>query len=45
MKIAELSIKKPALVIVLFTVLILGGLLSYTSLRYELLPKFSPSVV
>lgn len=45
MKIAELSIKKPALVIVLFTVLILGGLLSYTSLRYELLPDFSPSVV
>lgn len=45
MKIAELSIKKPALVIVLFTVLILGGILSYTSLNYELLPKFSPSVV
>ncbi|MGC4235580.1 MAG: efflux RND transporter permease subunit [Niabella sp.] len=45
MKIAEISIKKPALVIVLFTVLILGGILSYTSLNYELLPKFSPSVV
>ncbi|MES2874524.1 MAG: efflux RND transporter permease subunit [Daejeonella sp.] len=45
MKIAEISIKRPTLVIVLFTVLILGGLLSYTSLNYELLPKFSPAVV
>lgn len=45
MKIAEVSIKRPTLVIVLFTVLILGGILSYTSLNYELLPKFSPSVV
>src|SRR5687768_13522514 len=45
MKIAEISIKRPSLVIVLFTVLILGGLLSYSSLNYELLPKFSPSVV
>ena len=45
MKIAEISIKRPTLVIVLFTVLTLGGLLSYTSLNYELLPKFSPSVV
>ncbi|WP_046369847.1 efflux RND transporter permease subunit [Flavihumibacter petaseus] len=45
MKIAEISIKRPTLVIVLFTVLILGGLLSYTMLNYELLPKFSPSVV
>jgi len=45
MKIAEISIKRPSLVIVLFTVLILGGLLSYTLLNYELLPKFSPAVV
>jgi hydrophobic/amphiphilic exporter-1 (mainly G- bacteria), HAE1 family len=45
MKLAEISIKRPTLVIVLFTVLILGGLLSYKSLNYELLPKFSPSVV
>ncbi len=45
MKIAEISIKRPTLVIVLFTVLILGGLLSYTSLNYELLPKFSPPVI
>jgi HAE1 family hydrophobic/amphiphilic exporter-1 len=45
MKIAELSIKRPTLVIVLFIILILGGILSYTSLNYEMLPKFSPSVV
>ena len=45
MKLAEISIKRPTLVIVLFIVLILGGILSYTSLNYELLPKFSPSVV
>lgn len=45
MKLAEISIKRPTLVIVLFIVLILGGLLSYSSLNYELLPKFSPSVV
>lgn len=45
MKLAEVSIKRPTLVIVLFTILILGGLLSYRFLNYELLPKFSPSVV
>ena len=45
MKIAEISIKRPTLVIVLFTVLTLGGILSYSLLNYELLPKFSPAVV
>lgn len=45
MKIAEISIKRPTLVIVLFTVLTLGGLLSYSSLNYELIPKFSSSVI
>ncbi|MBL7681790.1 MAG: efflux RND transporter permease subunit [Flavipsychrobacter sp.] len=45
MKIAEVSIKRPALIIVLYTILTLGGLLSYTSLNYELLPKFSPPVL
>jgi len=40
MKIAEISIKRPSLVIVLFTVLILGGLFSYFNLGYELLPNF-----
>ena len=45
MKIAEISIKRPSLVIVVFTALSLLGILSYFSLSYELLPKFSPSVV
>ncbi len=45
MKIAEISIKRPSIVIVVFTVLTLLGILSYFSLNYELLPKFTPSVV
>ncbi|MDB5119020.1 MAG: acriflavin resistance protein [Sphingobacteriales bacterium] len=45
MKITEISIKRPTLVIVVFTVLTLLGLLSYFSLNYELLPKFSPPVI
>jgi len=44
-KIAEISIKRPSIVIVLFTVLILGGLFSYTQLGYDLIPKFSMNVV
>ena len=45
MKIAEISIKRPTIVVVLFTVLSLLGIISYNSLNYEMLPKFSPSVV
>ncbi|GGH69982.1 HAE1 family hydrophobic/amphiphilic exporter-1 [Filimonas zeae] len=45
MKLAEISIKRPTLVVVLFTILILGGILSYTSLTYELLPKFSLATI
>ncbi|WP_442589007.1 efflux RND transporter permease subunit [Pedobacter sp. AW31-3R] len=45
MKLTEISIKRPSLVIVVFTVLTLLGLLSYFSLSYELLPKFSNNVV
>jgi HAE1 family hydrophobic/amphiphilic exporter-1 len=45
MKLTEISIKRPSLVIVVFTVLTLMGLLSYFSLSYELLPKFSNNVV
>jgi len=45
MKITDISIKRPSLVIVVFTALTLLGLLSYFSLGYELLPKFSPNVV
>lgn len=45
MKIAEISIKRPILVIVVFTVLILAGILSYTLLGYELIPKFSTNAI
>lgn len=45
MKLAEIAIKRPSLVIVLFTILILGGLFSYTQLGYELIPKFEQNVI
>jgi HAE1 family hydrophobic/amphiphilic exporter-1 len=45
MKLAEISIKRPSLVIVLFTILTLGGLFSYTQLGYELIPKFEQNVI
>jgi len=45
MKLAEISIKRPTIIIVLFTILTLGGLLSYSSLGYELIPKFEVNVV
>ncbi|WP_292009501.1 efflux RND transporter permease subunit [Chryseobacterium sp.] len=45
MKLAEISIKRPTLVIVLFTLLTLGGILSYTQMGYELIPKFETNVV
>jgi len=45
MKLAEISIKRPSLVIVLFSILIIGGLFSYSQLGYELIPKFDQNVV
>ncbi len=45
MKLAEISIKRPSLVIVLFTILTLGGLYSYSNLGYELIPKFETNVI
>lgn len=45
MKIAEISIKRPTLIIVLYSILTLGGLLSYAFLNYELLPKFNPPIL
>ena len=41
MSVTETAIKRPSLIIVLFTALILGGLFSYTQLDYELLPDMS----
>ena len=45
MKLAEISIKRPSLVIVLFTILLLGGIFSYSQLGYELVPKFETNVI
>ena len=45
MTITELSIKRPTLIVVLFTVLAILGLFSYAQLQYELLPKMTPPVV
>lgn len=45
MKIAEISIKRPSVVIVLFIALTLGGLLSYSFMGYELIPKFEVNVI
>ncbi|AHM60301.1 cation/multidrug efflux pump [Flammeovirgaceae bacterium 311] len=45
MNITKLSIQRSTIVVVVFTVLTLMGLVSYFSLNYELLPKFSPPVL
>ena len=45
MTITELSIKRPTLIVVLFTVLGILGVFGYSQLKYELLPKISPPVV
>lgn len=45
MKITELSIKRPSIILVLFIMLTFLGLSSYQKLSYELLPKFSAPVV
>ncbi|MDA3615257.1 efflux RND transporter permease subunit [Polluticaenibacter yanchengensis] len=45
MKISEISIKRPSIIIVLFIILTLGGIFSYTQLGYELVPKFEVNVI
>ncbi|MES2555486.1 MAG: efflux RND transporter permease subunit [Bacteroidota bacterium] len=45
MTLTELSIKRPSFIIVIFTILIGGGLLCYNQLSYELLPDFSPPIL
>lgn len=45
MKLAEVSIKRPSIIIVLFILLTLGGLFSYTQMGYELVPKFEVNVI
>ena len=45
MTITELSIKRPSLIVVIFTVMGVLGVYSYSLLNYELLPKFSAPVI
>jgi HAE1 family hydrophobic/amphiphilic exporter-1 len=45
MKLAEISIKRPSLVIVLFYNTNFGGIFSYSQLGYELIPKFETNVL
>lgn len=45
MKLAEISIKRPTMIVVLFTILTLGGLFSYNLLGYELIPKMEVNVI
>lgn len=45
MSITSLSVKRPTLVVVIFTVLAFFGMISYSSLKYELLPEMSFPVV
>lgn len=45
MNITEISIKRPSLIIVLFSVFTLLGLIGYKNLSYELMPDFNQPVV
>jgi len=46
MTLTEIAIKRPSLIIVIFAVLILGGIFSYKQLSYELMPPFTvPTIV
>jgi len=45
MSISEIAVKRPLLIIVIFTVLILFGIMSYFKLNYNLLPKIEVATV
>ncbi|MBK7336826.1 MAG: efflux RND transporter permease subunit [Saprospirales bacterium] len=45
MSITEIAIKRPSLILVGFIVLTVLGLISYSRLSYELIPKFSAPVI
>ena len=45
MKITKIAILRPTVIMVIFAALIFGGLYSYSSLNYELLPNFSVPVL
>ena len=42
MNISELSVKRPTLIVVIFTAITFLGIMAMQSLNYELLPKFTP---
>ena len=45
MNLTEISIKRPSLIIVLFSVLTLLGIIGYKNLSYELMPDFNQPVI
>lgn len=45
MKLAEISIKRPSIIIVVYLLLIIGGIASFMGLGYELVPKFEVNVI
>lgn len=45
MTITELSIKRPSLIVVIFSAMIILGFYSYIQMKYELLPKITPPVI
>ena len=45
MSLTEISIKRPSLVIVMFSVFALAGIIGYQNLSYELMPDFNQPVV
>ena len=45
MSITEIAIKRPLLITVVFVTAILFGFISYSSLKYNLLPKFDANVI
>lgn len=45
MSVSEIAVKRPLLILTIFTVLILFGALSYQQLSYNLLPKFEANVI
>ena len=45
MSISNISVKRPTIVVVVFSILVLLGLVGYSTLTYELLPKISAPVI
>lgn len=45
MNITEISIKRPSLIIVLFSILTLLGIIGYKNLSYELMPDFNQPII